>query len=511
MTGARTTITIVAMALALSLLTPGGVTGPTAASGQDVSSSIPDHPSKLTYPEFDFVPPAREDHRHVLPSGVPVYVIEDHDLPLVDVAVLVRTGSYLEPSGKEGLAALTGSQLRAGGTAKMTPEDLDEELAYLAAEVSSSIRDTQGGASLNCLSKNLDRVLELFMDMVRTPRFDAKRLDLKKSQDIQDLARRNDRTAAIEDREWETLLRGRGFFTTDRVTKRSIDGISREDIIAFHRASFHPRNFIVAVSGDVETRSILEKLEAALGDWAREPVADARPIPKPGDNPIPGVYIVDKPGVPQGRAVIGELAAMRSDPDYHSLFIMNQILGGGGFTSRITSRVRSDEGLAYSAGSQYEFGVYFPGVFRAFFQSKSESVAEAASIVVKEIERIRSGEPSAEEVETAISHAIGLLPRSFSTPAATAATLASDELTGRDPTFWRTYRQKMKAVTAGDVLRVAKERLHPDHLVILVVGDRKDILKGNPDRPEWSLEKLAGAGGLKSIPLLDPLTLEAAK
>jgi predicted Zn-dependent peptidase len=394
----------------------------------------------------------------------------------------------------------------------MAPEDLDEELAYLAAEVTSSIRDTQGGASFNCLSKNLDRVLELFLDVVRTPRFDARRLDLKKSQDIQDLARRNDRTAAIEDREWEKLLRGPGFFTTDQVTKRSIEGISREDLIGFHKASFHPRNFIVAVSGDVETRAILEKLEAALGGWAREPVAAATgPIPKPDQDPVPGVYIVDKPGVNQGRAVIGELAAMRNDPDYHALFIMNQILGGGGFTSRITSRVRSDEGLAYTAGSQYEFGIYFPGIFRAFFQSKSASVAEAAGIVVKEIERMRSGEASAEEIETAISHAIGLLPRSFSTPAATAATLASDEFTGRDPSFWKTYRQKMKSVTARDVLRVAKERLHPDRLVILVVGDRKDILKANPDRPEWSLEKLAGAGGPKAIPLPDPLTLEAPK
>jgi predicted Zn-dependent peptidase len=484
----------------------------TASPAEDGPSSIPDHPAKLSYPELDFIPPARDDHRHVLPSGVPVYVVEDHDLPLVDVTFLVRTGEYLDPPGKEGLAAITGFMIRAGGTDKMTPEDVDEELAYLAAEVSCSVRDTQGSASFNCLSRNIDRVLEIFLGAVRTPRFDQKRLDLKKSQDLQDLARRNDRTAAIEDREWEKLLRGKGFFTTDRVTSRSVEGISREDLIRFHKESFHPRNFIVAVSGDVETRAILDKLEAALGEWARQPLqAEPKPIPRPEQTPVPGVYIADKPGVNQGRATIGQLAAMRNDADYHALFIMNQILGGSGFTSRITSRVRSDEGLAYTAGSQYEFGVYFPGIFRAFFQSKSASVAEAAGIAVEEIERMRSGEPSPEEVETAVNHAIGLLPRSFSTPGATALTLAGDELTGRDPSFWRTYRQKMKAVTARDVLRVSREWLHPDRLVVLVVGDRKEILAGNPARPEWSLEKLAGPGGVKAIPLPDPLTLEVPR
>jgi predicted Zn-dependent peptidase len=223
------------------------------------------------------------------------------------------------------------------------------------------------------------------------------------------------------------------------------------------------------------------------------------------------VYVVDKSGVNQGRVSIGELAAMRDDPDYHALFIMNQILGGSGFTSRITSRVRSDEGLAYSAGSRHEFGIWFPGIFRAFFQSKSSSVAEAAGIVIEEIRGMQSAEVSAEEIETSVNHAIGLLPRSFSTASLTAATLASDELTGRDPAFWRTYTEKMKAVKAADVLRVAKQRMHPDRLVILVVGDRKEILQGNPDRPGWSLEKLAGPRGIQSIPLPDPLTLEEPK
>jgi len=485
----------------LALLLASGLLsiGPQLVAQSGASAGIPARPTDLVFPELDFLPPERSKHRHVLPCGVVVYVVEDHELPLVDVDFTVRTGAYLEPKGKAGLASLTGSQMRAGGTAKQTPDDLDEELAFLAASLATSIGDTDGSAGFNCLTRNLDRVLDIFFDVVRSPRFDAGRLELEKSQRLQTLARRNDTTAGIESREWDRLIRGADFFTTDRVTKVSLDGLTREDLQKFHRLSFHPKHFIVSVSGDVATEAILSKLEEHLRDWAREPceLDPVPPIPKPALDPRPGTYIVNKPTVNQGRVSIGQLAAMRSDPDYHALAVLNQILGGGAFTSRITSRVRSDEGLAYTAASRYEFGIYYPGVFRAYFQSKSESVAKALSIVEAEIERIRKEKVSAEELGTAQSYLIGLFPRAFATPEATADTLASDEFTGRDPSFWSSYKTNVKKVTADDVLRVAKERLFPEKLVVLIVGNAEDIQKGGLE-----------GGKLTNIALPDPLTLE---
>ena len=473
-------------------------------------ATIVDHPSKLVYPELEFTPPERDKYRHVLPCGVVVYVVEDHDLPLIDLSVTVRTGRYLEPKGKEGLSELAGSQMRAGGTAKSSPDDFDEEVAFLAANLNSSIGDTEGSASFNCLTPDLDRVLELFFDMLRTPRFDSSRLDLRKSQQLQDLARRNDQTPSIENREWERLLRGPDFFSVDRVTKASIEGIQHDDLVAFHRRYFRPKNFIVAVSGDASTQKILEKLEAKLAPWAKDDaLADpVPPVPKPSHQLKPGLYLVDKPSVNQGRVSIGHVSTTRDNPDYHALYIMNHILGGGGFTSRITSRVRSDKGLAYTAGSRFEFGVYYDGIFRALFQSKSESVAEATAIVLEEISKLRSEKVSKDELETAVNYAIGVFPRFFATAQAIASTLASDEFSGRDPAFWRTYRQKMKAVTEEDVLRVAKKYLHPEQWIILAVGNAAEILKGNASTPERSLEKLAGPAGIRRIPLPDPLTLE---
>ncbi len=471
-----------------------------AAPGPELQ--VPTHPRDLVFPEIVFSPPERAQYRHVLPCGVVVYVVEDHDLPLIDISLTVRTGAYLEPDGKAGVASLAGSQMRSGGTAKQSPEDLDEELAFLAANLSSGIGDTEGSASVSCLTKDLPRALELFFDVIRSPRFDSARLELERSQTLQALSRRNDQTAGIESREWERLLRGPGFFSTDRETKSSIEGITREDLVAFHKRSYHPKHFLFAVAGDVRTKDVLDRLEASLKGWASEPclLDPVPPIPKPTHEPKPAAYLVDKPSVNQGRVAIGHLAPTRDHPDYHALVIMNQILGGGGFTSRITSRVRSDEGLAYTAASRLDLGVHYEGVFRAYFQSKSESVGKATKIVLEEIDRVRKEKVSKEELDTAVSYAIGLYPRAFSTALSTASTLAGDEFTGRPAEFWRSYRQKMKAVTQDDVLRVAQEQLKPEKLVILVVGNVEEILKGG-----------LSAGTVERIPLPDPQTLEYPK
>jgi predicted Zn-dependent peptidase len=198
---------------------------------------------------------------------------------------------------------------------------------------------------------------------------------------------------------------------------------------------------------------------------------------------------------------------MRDSPDSYALQIMNDILGGGGFTSRIMSRVRSDEGLAYSAGSSFGLGVYYPGTFRAALQSKSATTAQAIEIVLEEIQRIRTTKVSPEELETAINYAVEVFPRNFATAAQIAGTFAQDEYTKRPADYWETYRDRIRAVTADEVLRVAQAYLHPDKLIILVVGNIDDIVKGNPDKPQYSLTKLARDGRLHRIPLPDPLTL----
>src|ERR671917_368743 len=211
--------TFSALLLALTLL--AGPASLFAQTGQQ-PAGIPAPPRELKYTPLTFNPPKRDQYRHVLSNGVVVYAVEDHDLPLVNISTLVRTGSYLDPAGKEGLAALVGSQMRAGGTQKMTAEQFDEAADFLAAQLSSGVGATQGSANVNLLAKDVDKGLVLYTDMLRTPAFQEDRLKLAKSQILQAMERRNDNTSGIEAREWSRLLYGSEHFSTKETTKASV-------------------------------------------------------------------------------------------------------------------------------------------------------------------------------------------------------------------------------------------------------------------------------------------------
>ena len=475
-------------------------------AGRPAAQTIPTHPNDLTYELLDFTPPASADHRHLLSNGVIVFVVEDHELPLVSLSVTVRTGSYLDPPDKIGLASLTGSQMRAGGTTTMGAAEFDEEAAFLAAQIGSNIGATSGGANLNCLTKDLDVCLDLFFDMLRNPGFDDDRLALAKNQAIQRMERRNDSTASIQGREFSRLMRGDAHFSTMSRTRATVEEIARDDLSAFHRRYYHPGNFLFAASGDIDTAAMLAELERRLNGWAvgAEVVP---PVPAPDVTPEPGLYLVDKPDVNQGRVAIGHLGTTREDPDRYKLLVMNDILGGGGFSARLLTRIRSDEGLAYSASSNFGVGIYYPGVFQAAFQSRSETVARATAIVLEEIERIRSEPVEEEELRNSIASFVETFSRNFSSAASTAGLFAADEYTGRDPAYLAAYRDNIASVTAMDVLDVARRYLDPDALAILVVGNVEAMLAGDPERPEYSLEGLS-PGAVVWIPLPDPFTME---
>jgi predicted Zn-dependent peptidase len=469
------------------------------------AQAIADHPEKLVFPPIAFEPPVPKDHRVVLKNGMVVYIAEDRALPLVNISLSVRVGSWLDPAGKEGLAAFTGSQMRRGGTKSLTAEDLDEKLEFLAAQVSTGIGPTSGSASLNCLSDNLDRALEIFVEMLGAPRFQEDRLALAKEQALQEMKKRNDDSADIEAREWGVLVYGQDFFTNRFTTEASVGSITRDDLLAFHDRYFHPARMIAAVSGSFSRADMIRKLEAAFAGWPPAKGA-APPIPGAVQSSAPGLYRVEK-DVNQGRVSIGQITVKRDDPDVYALEVMNEILGGSGFTSRITKTVRSNEGLAYSAGSGLSPGVWYPGRFRAGFQSKSRSVPYATSLVLEEIRKIREGAVTAEELDTIKDSLVQTFPSSFASKAQSMAIFASDEYTKRDPAYWATYRDRIKAVTAADVQRVARQHLVPEKMIVLVVGKQAEIDLGDEKHPV-TLAQLAPGGQVTTLPLRDPMTMK---
>lgn len=468
------------------------------------AQAIPDHPDKLVFQPIAFQPPVARDHRVVLKNGMVVYVAEDRALPLANIALTVRVGSWLDPAGKEGLAGFVGSQMRRGGTKSLTADELDEKLDFLAAQVSTGIGPTSGSAGLNCLTDNLDAALRIFVEMLREPRFQEDRLALAKEQALQEMKKRNDDSTDIEAREWGVLLYGEGFFTNRFTTEASVKSVSRDDLVAFHRQYYHPANMIAAVSGSFSLAEMIRKLEAAFAGWP-SPKAMVPPIPSTIAPAAPGVYRVEK-DVNQGRVSMGLPTVKRDHPDVYALEVMNEILGGGGFTARITKTVRSDEGLAYSAGSGFAPGVWYPGRFRAAFQSKSRSVPYATSLVMGEIRKMRDGGVTAEELETIKNSLIQTFPSSFASKAQSMAIFASDEYTKRDPAYWATYRDRIRAVTAADVQRVAREHLVPEKMVVLVVGKQAEIDLGDEKHPV-TLAALAPGGKVTALPLRDPMTM----
>jgi len=468
------------------------------------ADEIVDHPDKLKFDELKYQPPQPKVYRHTLKCGAAAFIVENHEVPTFDLTILVRTGSIYESVEKAGLADMTGYLMRSGGVTGMTARELDERVGLLAAEISVNIGESQGTASLFCLSKDVDEGLDLLKKVLRTPVFDQEALDRYRTDVLSEMSQRNASTSDIETREWRFLMYGdHPCANAYRRTEQSINSITREDLIAFHQKYFFPGNFILAVSGDFQTQDILSKLDALLAGWPDQ----ALNLPTISDqipDPTPGVYMIKKEDVNQSRIRVGHLGIKRDIPDQYALMIMNDILGGGGFTSRILRRIRSDEGLAYSARSTFERPILYPGTFQAWFQTKHATAAFGTGIIVTEINRIRTEKCYPEIVENAKAGFISDVVNPFSSRNRIVNTFADDHYTGRPDDYWQNYTKNIAAVTPDDVLAVAQKYLHPDKLVFLVVGDPEAVQQGSDKHDE----RFTDFGGITILPLRDPMTLE---
>jgi len=495
--------TIPALTLALAALAGPAVAAPAAKT----AAGIPPRPEKLVYGELKFEVPEAAKYRHELSGGVVAYVVEDHALPLVKLSAIFRTGAFREPEGKTGLAALTATMLRKGGTRSLTPEQFDEKVDFLAAEIGSGAADVRATASLDVITPALGPALDLFVEMLTAPRFDEARLAVEKGILLEGMKQRNDDAGDITAREWGFLLRGETHFAARQMTAADLDGITRDDLVAFHRETYGPAHLVLAISGDVDTPALLADLERRLAGWSAAAPDPAWPPAGPDFTPRPGLYHVEK-DIPQGKVRIGHLGAQWSDwgdPQMYAAMVMNDILGGGGFTSRLTQRIRSDEGLAYGASSAFGIGTFWPGVFSIGFDSKNPTVAFATEIALEELGKIRSGVPTEEELRVSKNSFVDTFPRSFETAARIANTFANDEVIGRAPDYWAKYRDRIRAVTAADVQAAAQRFLDPDRLVMLVVGKWSEIEPGDP-QGRATMKQFFG-GQVEHLPRRDPLTL----
>ncbi|MCD4750569.1 MAG: insulinase family protein [Thermoanaerobaculales bacterium] len=473
------------------------------ATGSAGAGDIADRPEDLQFPELTFDAPKAESLRFELSNGTPVFLKEDHQLPLVNLAVHFRGGRYLVPADKAGLVEIIARAWRSGGAGDRSAQELDEELDFLAANVRTGIQDVSGSTNLNVLTKDLDTAMALFMDLLTKPRFQEDRFTKAKDDLLQSMKRRNDDTAGIEAREWDRLLFGEDYWMNQLATKKTVGDITAEDCKAFLNRLVRADNIIIALSGDITRADAKALLEKSLGSLPML-VAELPAIPQPDHTPEPGIYVVNKADVNQGRVQIGHLAYRLGRPNEFALRMGSDILGGGGFTSRMMKTIRSDEGLAYGAYSDLSFPITMPGTFSAAFQSKSSTCAYAAKITFELMRGMQAEAPSDDEVTTSRSSFVETFPRRFESASRTVDLFARGELLGRPSGYWTTYRDTFAKVTANDIRDAMKKDLHPEAMVMLVVGNIEEIMAGHPDHEA----RLTDFGPIHTLPLRDPMTLE---
>ncbi len=455
-----------------------------AAAGQVSAQGAPvaESASALRYPplaRFDIPQPQRIE----LENGLVILILEDHELPLVEVTALVRAGSALDPAGKVGLGEIAGEVLRSGGTEALTGDQLDDWLESRAAEIEVGVTAEAARVTLASLKKDFPETLRMFADILRRPAFDAKKLEVERNKAIAGVSRQNDEMMDILFREFSEIIYGASSAYGRSATYASLGAIRRDDLVAWHRQGFHPDRTVIGLVGDISSAEALGLVRQALGDWPRS--TGAKPAaPTWQDRPVPGVYFAEKKESRQSGVVMGHLGVRRDDPDYYALELMNHILGTS-YASRLFINVRSRKGLAYSVNGQVASQWDHPGMAMLFLSTKVSTTAAGIDALLEEARNITTAEPGADELERSRRALLDSFIFRVDSPRKVMNQAITLELNGYPADWLARYRAGIEAVTAAQVREAAARHLRPQDFAILVVGPAE-----GQDRPLTSFGKV---------------------
>ncbi|MFQ5499664.1 MAG: M16 family metallopeptidase [Candidatus Zixiibacteriota bacterium] len=435
-----------------------------AVMSQDVDKLKYKKLNKLKIPDVEKI---------TLDNGMRLYLLEDKTLPIFRASLRINCGSYLEPADKVGLASICGTVLRTGGTAKWTGDEIDEELEAIGGSVETSIGLASGSASINVLTEYTDLGLEVLAEILRRPQFSQDKIDLAKVQERSGISRRNDNSQEITFREYRKIIYGEESVFARHSEYATIDAITRDDLVAFHGAFFKPQNVQMAIWGDFDKKDILAKLDKYFGDWKKEgaPVPPLPTVDYKFDN---NVFYVNKTDVNQTNIVLGHIGGLTTDEDYADRIVMNNIFGGG-FGSRLFNVVRSREGLAYATFGVYTANISYPGVFYGFASTKSETTVKAVKEIVKEIKRMQTEPPTADEMRMGKDGYLNSFVFNFDSKSEVVNRMMSYDFYGLPDDFLFQQKEKVEKVTPEAVMAAANRNLRPDALRILVVGKGEDF------------------------------------
>lgn len=408
-----------------------------------------------------------------LDNGITFYLVEDRELPLINLNIRVQTGSFLEPSDKIGLASMTGTVMRTGGSEAYPDDELNELLENRAARMETGIGRTSGSALMNVLQEDFDELLPVFIDLLQNPRFPEDKIELAKTQSKSAISRRNDDQAPIASREFRKLIYGENSVYARHTEYETIDNITRDDMVDLHAKSFVGSNMLIGVIGDFEMDRMKTTLREAFSALpAGEEIA--LDLPDVDYDFESSINFIDKQDVNQSYVLLGHIGGMRDNPDYAKLQVMNQVLSGG-FSSRLFQVVRSDMGLAYSVFGSYGSGTFYPGTFTAGVMTASETTAEAIDAIIGQIERLQNEPVTEEELQQTKDQFLNSLVFRYDSRAKILNERLSYDYAGLPEDTFDRLVEEIREVTTEDIMQVANDYLRPEDVQILVVGNSNEI------------------------------------
>lgn len=478
----------IALVLALLLLLP-----PATHAQQAPDRSTP---PVLGPPPTLSLPPIQ---RFELSNGLDVVLMEKHEVPLVQINLVVEAGSVDDPAGKSGLADMTLDMMDEGAGSRDALA-LADAIDFLGASIRTSAGLHTSNVDLNTPLSKLDDALVLMADIVLRPAFSEAELERLRAQNLTSLIQAHDEPNAIAPVLFDRTLYGDAHpYGEPKDLEANLRALRQADLQAFYTTYFRPNNATLIVVGDVTEAVIQPALEAAFGSWQPGEVGHAAIAEVPQ---VEGrtIYVVDKPGAAQSVIRIGRIGVARDTEDYYALQVMNTILGGS-FSSRLNQNLREDKGYSYGAGSSFSFRPA-PGPFTAFSAVQTDVTGPALSEFMKELHSILEAVPEG-ELNRAKNYVALRFPRNFQSVRQVAGQLEDQIAFDLPDSYFNDYTPNILAVTREDVQRVARQYIDPDHLAIIVVGDRSVIESQIQELDLGTIRYLTVEDVLGPLPVMD--------
>jgi predicted Zn-dependent peptidase len=428
----------------------------------------PGPPVSFTFPEI---------RRHTLPNGLHVRTIEHHEVPLITFFVLMPVGSSQDPDRRPGLAAITGDLLDEG-SGDLDALAVHEALGRIGAHLDTEIGADATLLEMTTLAQHASTALDLLASMVRAPRLDGRDFDRVRELRLNRLLQMQDLPPAVADRVFTQLLYlDHPYGHLPIGNEAALRSLDVADVVEFHARAYVPAHATVIAVGDYPHDRMAGMIETAFGGWQpaapNQPLVDVAAIPAP-PAPASRLATVHRAGAAQSELRMGHVGLPRSTPDYHAVLVLNMVLGGQ-FVSRLNMNLREAKGYTYGARTSFEFR-RAPGPFVFQTSVQSAVTADAVREVLNELQAIREDRPvSLEELEVGRAALTRGYPRNFETSEQLGRAAVQLALYGLPDDYFTTFVPKILSVGAADVTRVARDHIHPERLITVIVGDRDKV------------------------------------